>query len=672
MRRTAGAVAAIAPAVAVAAIVAFACGRSVPATTPVGAREGFVGSARCAACHAAEASAWRSSQHALAMQVARPGAVLGRFDGARVTLDGVTTTFLRRGGRYVVNTEGADGALHDYDVVYTFGVWPLQQYLLELPGGRLQALTIAWDARPAARGGQRWYSLTPGRRIPPDDEYHWTGRQYNWNFMCADCHSTAVRKRYDAATDQFHTTFAEIDVGCEQCHGPGATHAARERYPAFVRRLVWHDAGLAAPLTERRGVRWIADPALRTAYRSVPRTSDREIDVCAQCHARRVHIADGYTAGAPLLDHYIPELILPGLYWPDGQQRDEVYNYASFLQSRMYAAGVTCSDCHEPHAARLRRPGNAVCTQCHRAAVYDTTAHHFHAQGGAGAQCVACHMPPSTYMQVDARRDHSMRIPRPDLTVSLGVPDACSQCHTDRDARWAAARVRAWYGHIPAGYQRFAAAFAADDRDAPGAAHSVARIATDATEPAIVRASALSRLARYPVAATLAAAQRGARDPDPLVRVAALDAIRAFPPRQRVAVAVPLLRDARRAVRQGAAWDLASIADSLPNAADRRAFDDAAVEFVQSQEYNADRAGNRLALGAFYAMRARWPDAIAQYQAAVRIQPGNAQAYLRLADALLGSGKRAEAERVVREGIARVPGDQGLAAAARMLGLGRR
>lgn len=644
-----------------------------------GAREpAFVGSAACTECHRQQATGWEASQHAVAMQPATSRTVLAPFEGVAVTEGGTPFTFLRRGDTHVVRTQDADGRSRDYTIRYTFGVSPLQQYLVEYGGGRLQALSLAWDTRPDSVGGQRWFSLNEGspppaalpgeptstpatrptRGIVHTDDEHWTGRAYNWNFRCADCHSTAVRKAYRADSATFHTTYAEISVGCEGCHGPGSAHLRWATASPVVRRLLWRDDGLGARLDERADVAWTTAPGLRTAQRSTPRSTDREIEICAQCHARRIHIADGYTAGKPLLDYYIPALLESDLYFPDGQQQEEVYNYGSFLSSRMYRAGVTCSDCHDPHTATLRRPGAQVCALCHAPAAYDSASHHRHARR-SGADCVTCHMPARTYMGVDPRHDHSMRVPRPDLSVALGVPNACTDCHVNRDARWADRQVRSWFGHAPLSYQRFAHAFAADDRDAPGATDSLARVAHDPTESVIARASALARLAGRPGPTALAAARRWIDDPNTLVRLAALQILDAFPPDERVALAVPRLRDARRSVRQGAAWTLAPAAATLDGER-RRQFDRAAAEFVASQRYNADQPDHRLTLGAFYWQLGHLDSAAAEFRAAIRLAPRFAQAYVDLAALLESSGRGAEAERVLREAVAHMPGDAGL------------
>jgi hypothetical protein len=601
---------------------------AVPACRPRGRDQplAFVGSEKCASCHRREYDAWRTSQHSRAMQTATPANVLGRFDGTKLENGGVSYTFLRRGDTSVVRTIGSAGTPGDFAIRYTFGVYPLQQYLVELRGGHVQALLAAWDARPASQGGQRWFSLAPNTEASHAERFHWTGSQYNWNYMCADCHSTAVRKQYEPATDSFHTTFSEINVACEACHGPGSRHVSWARYPSLLRGMFWRDDGLASQLTERRGITWSIDSASGNAHRSAPRTTEREIQTCTQCHARRNHIADGYTAGAPLLDYYVPLPLLAGMYYPDGQQLDEDYTVASFQQSKMYSMGVTCADCHDPHTGKPRRPGNQVCLQCHRAAKYDTAAHHHHAAGSAGAQCVSCHLPDTTYMQIDPRHDHSIRIPRPDLSVALGVPNACNRCHTEHDARWASGLVKYWFPTPNPGFQRFTWAFAADDRNDPGAADSLGVIANDATEPWIVRASALARLAARPGATALQAAQRWSADTNPVIRFYALSELEGMGAEQRLSLATPLLRDRRRAIRQEAAWLLAPLAGSLDSAT-HRAFDAAAAEFVASQRYNADRAPSRLRLVAFYAQLGRLDSAATEFKAAARLDSVAAAQY---------------------------------------------
>ena len=606
---------------------------SAPAAT-------YVGAETCAPCHRADYDAWASSQHREAMLPASAASVKGRFDGAEVREGGVVSKMFQRDGRYWVRTDGPDGAPNDFEVKYTFGVFPLQQYLVALPRGRLQALPLAWDTRPASDGGQRWFHLYAGQRIAPGDPLHWTGREQNWNFMCADCHTTALRKNYDASSDSFHTTWAALSVSCESCHGPGSRHVQSGGHE-----------GLTVRLDERARVTWTFDPTLARPVRSAPRTTSREIEVCAVCHARRAQIADGYVPGAPLMDFYEPSTLDSPLYFADGQQRDEVYVYGSFMQSRMANFGVTCSDCHDPHTARLRANGNALCTRCHAASRYDAASHHHHAASTPGAQCVSCHMPPRTYMQIDARRDHSFRVPRPDVTVATGAPNACSACHDGRSAQWAASAIRRWYGRDARGFQDFAQAFHdADEGHADPAA--LGAIAASAGEPPIVRASALARLAAAAPSASAAAA--GIDAADPLVRLMALRVAEQLEPADQLRLAPSLLRDPLRAVRIAAARVLAAASPRL-TLADRTAFDAAAGELVASEQYNADRPERRVSLGVFQFDEGKPGDAEATFRSAIALAPDFVPAYVNLAELLRQTGAEGGAEGVLRQGIARVP-----------------
>ena len=272
----------------------------------------YVGGARCQACHAAQAELWRGSHHDLAMQPAGESTVLGDFDNAKFTYAGTTSRFFRRGDAFFVNTDGPDGALVDFEIRYTFGVDPLQQYLVDLPGGRLQALTIAWDTRPAEQGGQRWFHLYPGESVTHDDELHWTRLNHNWNTTCAECHSTGLDKNYDPESRRYASTFAEIDVACEACHGPGSRHVAWAEKSGDWKSFDTPQKGLTHRFDERIGVTWPRDATTGKPRRSQPRESRVEIETCAACHSRRAQLFEDERRGQPLMDAYLPSLLEPG------------------------------------------------------------------------------------------------------------------------------------------------------------------------------------------------------------------------------------------------------------------------------------------------------------------------------------------------------------------------
>lgn len=384
-------------------------------------------SASCAECHEAEYEAWSGSHHDLAMQEASSATVLGDFDAEPLVWKRAgqshQASFRHAGDDFFLRIEGPEGTAQEYRVAYTFGVTPLQQYLVEFPGGILQCLPVAWDGRE-----ERWFHLDP--TPPPGDAFHWTGRYQRWNMMCAECHSTELKKGYDSERDRYTTTSVELDVGCRACHGAAGEHVRRARG--------WR-TGQAPKDSEARGF-----PSGLASH-----APSLELETCAPCHSRRTALTEDWRAGESFLDHFDPALLREGLYFPDGQIQDEVYVWGSFTQSRMAAAGVVCSDCHDPHGLQLKLPEgpghNELCVQCHSlsaslerfptllAADYDTPDHHHHEPGSEAARCTACHMPTRTYMGVDARRDHRMGLPRPDLSVELGVPNACATCHDALD-----------------------------------------------------------------------------------------------------------------------------------------------------------------------------------------------------------------------------------------------
>ena len=468
---------------------------------------------------------------------------------------------------------------------------------------RVQVLRISWDTKK-----KRWFYLPPpdvlDERLEPGDPLHWTGVGQNWNHTCADCHSINVHKGFDLAKNTFHTTYSEIDVGCEACHGPGSLHVEL----AGARSLFW----------DRRygyGLAGLADKESKT-----------QIDTCAKCHSRRSMIQVGFKPGDELLDYYEPALLDEGLYYADGQILDEVYVYGSFLQSKMYRQGVRCSDCHDPHTARLRRPGNRLCTECHLPGKYDTPAHHHHPADSTGAACVECHMPDRYYMVVDPRRDHSLRVPRPDLSVRLGTPNACTAtCHTKEDetAAWAAAKVVEWYGKRRPDDPHYAPALAAARQARPeGKSLLLKWLRRQDTSP-IVRATALSLLVQYPDGDVAAAISAGLTDADPLVRTVAVRSVGADSPGQLASVLVPMVADPVRSVRIAAANRLAGLAGAgqLLTRDDRRMLSAAIHEYEASQRVNEDRAAAHINLGNLYQNLGQPADAAAAFRTAIRLEP---------------------------------------------------
>jgi predicted CXXCH cytochrome family protein len=595
----------------------------------------FVGSATCAECHDAETKAWSESDHAWALKEPNARSMLGDFNDASLTHKGVTSRFFMKDGKYFVETDGASGKPETFAVRYAVGHRPLQQYLVETTSGRLQVLDIAWDVQ-----AKRWFHLYPDQDLPAGDGMHWTGTYKNWQARCATCHQTGFDKGYDFPTRTYKSHWSELTVGCETCHGPGKDHVE----------------------TARQG-----NPRQSLMPKLGAGQQENEINVCGPCHARRDAFSQVQPpAGSPFHDHYALSLLTPDLYFGDGQQNAEVFILGSFLQSKMKAKGVTCSNCHEPHSNNLVAEGNAVCTQCHneagrsefptiKKADYDTPAHHHHPAGSEAALCVTCHMPERSYMVIDPRRDHFFRMPDPLQSKAAGAPDVCTTCHKDQTPEWAAGKIATWFPDSNRSWQDRGAliAFNAGGRQ-EGTLAELAAFIRNRETPGIARATALRAVAAEGM---ISEADAGLllKDDDALVRAATAGALRHIPAAERIGLLTPLLSDPVRSVRQTAAIEIAGAGvAALPPDADAK-FRAGLQEYLDSRLANADTPEGHMAIGGMALSRRKWEDAEAAFRTAAEMDPQLTQAWLVLSQIREARGDAPGTEAALTSAIAASP-----------------
>lgn len=610
---------------------------------------GYVGATSCAECHAEQTNLWLDSHHQQAMALPDESTVLGNFDDAEFMHQGINTRFYQRDGQFLIETAGADGELAEFPVRYTFGVHPLQQYIVEMPDGKLQTMGPSWDSRKEYAEGQRWFHVYGDEPIDHTDVLHWTRPLQNWDSMCSDCHSTGVRRSYDIESDAFTTTYEEINVACEACHGPGETHVDWARNGGDL-----PNKGLAKLFDERRDIQWIANPETGNSQRSMPLESHKELETCANCHSRRSKISDEDDSIGRFLDRYRLSDVTSPLYQTDGQLLDETYVIGSFLQSKMHQQGVTCSDCHEPHSLELRAPGPQVCLQCHESNQYATTEHHQHSLDSAGADCVECHMPPTTYMQNDPRHDHSIRIPRLALSAALNLPEPCTNCHIDKDANWATANWKPGPQAVDAmpHWSVSMAMAAAGDQDATVEQY---KLILNDDVPAIIRASAILQtpFIQDPGSARVMY-ERGANS-DPLVRRALASSLIATPAEIKNAFGFKLLADEVRSVRIAAAYSLAGTDPVLLTTEQQQLLNKGIDEYIKAQLINNERAESHVNVGSVNAMRGQLNKAMQSYGTAIRVNPTFMPAYLYIAEIHRLQERHGDSEQILREGLKQIP-----------------
>jgi predicted CXXCH cytochrome family protein len=608
----------------------------------------YISSAQCSACHTDVAAEWQGSDHGWAWREPTSANVLGNFDDTTFENKGVSSRFYTRNGKYFVETDGPDGKPTEFEIKYTVGVKPLQQYLVETGNGRLQVLDLAWDTEQ-----NRWYHLYPSQNNKAGDGLHWTGPYKNWNARCAECHATSFEKNYDPTTKSYSSKQAEIGVGCEACHGPGEAHAswaeARERFDPSV----WSK---------------VSPNGLTVQFKAGD--TETEIQQCAGCHSRREPFsASSPTPGTKFADNYRLALLRNGLYHADGQILDEVYVYGSFLQSKMYASGVSCTNCHQPHSNQLKADGNAVCTQCHspqgnpgfpslKPAFYDGPEHHFHETGSEGAQCASCHMPERLYMVIDGRRDHSFRVPRPDLSVKNGTPNTCTDCHTDQTAAWAVEQVSQRHPNGRTGSPHYGEIFSAARSGINAELEGrLLALLEDLTVAPIVRATAMDLLKTAPSKVSADTGEPFLGDEDPLVRGAAIALQRGAPLAARVQRIVPLLDDPSQSVRIEAARALIDVTGVRYPPQIANLLRSATNEYRASHSAKTDFPEVQLAIGGTALAQRDLDAAERAFSEAVTMDPQLSDGWLTLARVQIARREISAAEKTLERAVQAVPDD---------------
>ncbi len=583
----------------------------------------YAGSASCRVCHETQYAAWEKSNHGLAERPVSPERDQAAFhSGASFQHGSQTSSTTEKDGRFFVATLGFEGKHEAYPVVRAVGHEPLRQFLVERPGGRFQTLEVAFDPHKGD-----WFDIYGNEDRRPGEWGHWTGRGMNWNTMCANCHNTRLRKNYDAANDVFHTAMAEASVGCEACHGPMKAH------------VQWRNSNANTTGT---------DPTVTKLDR------DQMLDTCGSCHARRRELTGDFVPGDPFSAHFqLSTVDESDLYFPDGQVKDELYEFGSFLSSKMHHAGVRCVDCHDPHKAKPMLTGNELCMRCHtggatapggavKAPLIVAEAHSFHKAGSV--TCQSCHMPVTTYMQRHARHDHGFTIPDPLLTKELGIPNACNRCHADKDADWALTAADRWWGakmNRPARERTRMIAAARAGKPTPGLIVAVRGEVSPYWKTSMLRVLAPSVGDSDTVRLFLEYAQHT----DPLVRTAALqglEGVAAMGNNAARQVITRKLSDPDRSVRVAAAWALRASLDLNSRAG---------TELAHTLEIATDQPTGQLALGAFEQARGRVDEALRHHEKAVAWDSGSAGIRHEYAVLLSALERPADALKQMREAV---------------------
>lgn len=614
------------------------------------AHKAFVGSETCGQCHQSELKQWETSHHAKAMMQPTAENVLGDFNQQIVIFDDVKTEFTKSEDGYFITTQMANaqnGAkkAKRYQVAFTFGYTPLQQYLINIGDGKLQAFDIAWDSRPTSEGGQRWFKLLPDEDTTAESPFHWSRQTQNWNSRCADCHSTNLSKGYNPIYQRYDTTFTELNVACEACHGGGKQHVNLVNSGGYKKGVA---SGFKTNLKQTR--QFIFDGSNPIAQPKGEATA-AQINACGGCHSRRQVIGE-IDPAEDYHNQYSLRLLDNPLYHPDGQIQDEVFVLGSFMQSKMHQAGVTCTNCHNAHTGAVKAQDNSLCTQCHVADAYDVEKHHHHKASSAGALCVNCHMPATTYMEVDDRRDHAFSIPAPQQSDTLETPNACNSCHRIQSNQWSINAIEKW--GQSGGVDPFGSINGKAQKANVLALRSMVSYIEDGENPAIRRATLLSLSGSIPSRLSAETISRQLSDDNPMVRRAAVEASTFIPLQHRWGLLKPLIDDQIASVRFAVANQLAGYVAEV-SGEDYVALSRLLREYENQLRLSQDMPAGQAAMAIYALNQGDTDGALSALNKALEIEPAYAPALLNLADLYRGLGNENKAKETLLQALKVAP-----------------
>ncbi len=613
----------------------------------------YSGSDKCQTCHVEAFRDFQKSNHYHALDTISPETVKADFNNSSFVYFGDTALFYTRMGNYYVRTIDSTGTPKEFRITYTIGWKPLQQYLVSFPDGRLQTLPFCWDTRSKAEGGQRWFHIYDKEKIPPRDELFWMGINQNWNNMCADCHTTEYFKNYDINTNRFQSTWKEDRVSCESCHGPGSGHIewAKTKNPADS------SMGFVINLSGEK-VSWNLNAERGISFPDKKVDNSLLFETCSRCHARATRLSDDYHYGRSLLNTHLPAIIDEENYYVDGQIRNEDYEHGSFLQSKMFAAGVTCVNCHNPHSLKLKGEGNLVCASCHTPSKYDVVEHTHHKPNSAGAQCVNCHMAVTTYMVVHNRRDHSIRIPRPDLSESLGTPNACNKCHSEKTTKWALDNFTKWYGKRIPVEKTYGELLYSISRNAVGS-ETVWNELLTGKYPDIIKATALHQNNRFYTPRSIELIKANLQNPDPVLRLNSINATSGMPAEMILQLLTPMIYDSIRVVRTEAMKDIAPFYAQLVYG-DKQRFGVVLLEYLEFERSMSDRPEGYLNQGIIFHALGRAKEAEQIYLLGLSRHPDFVGFYVNIADLYRSNDLDSLAKEYLDKGLVLFPSTPGL------------